>query len=73
MLTRRKGPAPDQPAGAFTQIMHPDTDGRQWVWDLADTEVDLPLAEAKDAPDVPDASGHPPREEEAAPPVRSTS
>ena len=50
VLTWRKGPAPDQPAGAFTQVTHVGADGVTRSWDLADTMVDLPLAEVTDAP-----------------------
>ena len=49
VLTWRKGPAPDQPAEAFTQVRHTDTNGVEHSWDLADTMVDLPLADTPGA------------------------
>ncbi len=53
VLTWRKGTAPDVPADAFTQVTHTTTDGTVHTWDLADTTVDLPLADAPGAPRFP--------------------
>src|SRR5659263_197956 len=44
-LTWRKGPIPDLPAAAFTPTTYSDEFGRDHAWDLADTLVDLPLAD----------------------------
>jgi transposase-like protein len=41
LLTWRKGPAPDLPAGQFTAITCTDDQGRQHAYDLADTTVAL--------------------------------
>src|SRR6516162_10144105 len=43
LLTWRKGPAPDIPAGTFTTITCADDRGRQHQYDLADTAVTLTI------------------------------
>jgi hypothetical protein len=43
MLTWRKGPAPDQPADAFTAVACTDDQGRAHACDLADTTVTLAI------------------------------
>jgi transposase len=45
LLTWRKGPAPDLPAGAFTTITCADDRGREHEYDLADTTVTLTISE----------------------------
>ncbi len=50
VLTWRKGPAPDLDADAFTRLTYTDTTGVERSWDLADTLVDLPLADTPGAP-----------------------
>jgi len=44
-LTWRKGPIPDLPETAFTTVSYTDEYGRDHEWELADTLVDLPLAD----------------------------
>jgi transposase len=43
LLTWRKGPAPDLPAGAFTTITCADDRGRAHAYDLADTTITLAI------------------------------
>ena len=43
LLTWRKGPAPDLPAGAFTTITCADDRGRAHSYDLADTTITLAI------------------------------
>jgi transposase len=45
LLTWRKGPAPDVPAGAFTTITCADDRGREHEYDLADTTITLTISE----------------------------
>jgi hypothetical protein len=45
LLTWRKGPAPDLPAGQFTTITCADDRGREHRYDLADTTVTLTISE----------------------------
>ena len=45
LLTWRKGPAPDVPAGEFTTITCTDDRGREHEYDLADTLVTLTIRE----------------------------
>ena len=45
LLTWRKGPAPDIPAGQFTAITCADDRGRQHRYDLADTMVTLTIGD----------------------------
>ena len=45
LLTWRKGPAPDLPAGTFTTISCADDRGREHSYDLADTTVTLTISE----------------------------
>jgi len=45
LLTWRKGPAPDLPAGQFTTITCADDRGREHAYDLADTTVELGIHE----------------------------
>jgi len=45
LLTWRKGPAPDLPAGEFTAIICTDDRGRAHEYDLADTTVELGISE----------------------------
>ena len=45
LLTWRKGPAPDLPAGAFTTITCADDRGREHEYDLADTTVTLRISD----------------------------
>ena len=45
LLTWRKGPAPDLPAAAFTQITCDDDRGRPHEYDLADTTAELAISE----------------------------
>ena len=45
LLTWRKGPAPDIPAGQFTTITCADDRGRQHRYDLADTMVTLTIGD----------------------------
>ncbi len=45
LLTWRKGPAPDLPAGAFTTITCADDRGREHAYDLADTTVELGISD----------------------------
>ena len=45
LLTWRKGPAPDIPAGQFTTITCADDRGREHRYDLADTTVTLTISE----------------------------
>ena len=47
LLTWRKGPAPDLPAGQFTTITCADDRGREHEYDLADTTITLAI---KDGP-----------------------
>ena len=74
LLTWRKGPAPDLPAGAFTTITCADDRGREHAYDLADTTVDA--GHQRRAAQGPDGhacgrspAASPPR---PAPPGRST-
>ncbi len=43
VLTWRKGPTPEIPAGAFTDLAFTDETGRQHAWRAADTTITLPL------------------------------
>lgn len=54
VLTWRKGPAPDVPAGQFAEHTRTDPDGRTRTLLLADTVVDLPLGrvDEHDRPEV---------------------
>jgi hypothetical protein len=45
LLTWRKGPAPDLPAGEFTAVTYADDRGREHRYDLADTTVTLTIGE----------------------------
>jgi Helix-turn-helix domain len=45
LLTWRKGPAPDLPAGQFTTITCADDRGRQHAYDLADTTITLAISD----------------------------
>ena len=45
LLTWRKGPAPDLPAGQFTTVTCTDDRGRAHQYELADTTVTLPISE----------------------------
>ena len=45
LLTWRKGPAPDLPAGTFTAITCADDRGREHRYDLADTAVTLTISD----------------------------
>jgi transposase len=45
LLTWRKGPAPDLPAGTFTTITCADDRGREHAYDLADTMVTLTISD----------------------------
>jgi hypothetical protein len=45
VLTWRKGPAPDLPAGAFTTVACADDRGRAHEYDLAGTTVTLAINE----------------------------
>jgi transposase len=45
LLTWRKGPAPDIPAGTFTTITCADDRGRQHKYDLADTTITLTISD----------------------------
>ncbi len=45
LLTWRKGPAPDLPAGAFTTITCADDRGREHEYDLAGTTITLTISE----------------------------
>ena len=45
VLTWRKGPAPDLPAGQFTTVACADDRGREHRYDLADTTVELGISE----------------------------
>ena len=45
LLTWRKGPAPDLPAGQFTTITCADDRGRQHAYDLADTTITLTISD----------------------------
>jgi lambda repressor-like predicted transcriptional regulator len=45
LLTWRKGPAPDLPAGEFTTVTCTDDRGRAHEYDLADTAVELGISE----------------------------
>jgi transposase-like protein len=45
LLTWRKGPAPDLPAGAFTTITCADDRGREHQYDLAGTTVELGISD----------------------------
>jgi hypothetical protein len=45
LLTWRKGPAPDVPAGKFTTITCADDRGREHAYDLADTTITLTISE----------------------------
>jgi len=45
LLTWRKGPASDVPAGEFTTITCADDRGREHAWDLADTTITLTIRE----------------------------
>src|SRR5258708_4306775 len=46
LLTWRKGPAPDLPAGQFTTITCADDRGREHQYDLADTTITLTINQA---------------------------
>jgi transposase-like protein len=45
LLTWRKGPAPDLPAGQFTTVACTDDRGRAHAWELADSTVELGISE----------------------------
>ena len=45
LLTWRKGPAPDLPAGVFTAVACTDDRGRAHEYDLADSAVELGISE----------------------------
>jgi hypothetical protein len=45
LLTWRKGPAPDVPAGAFTTVTCADDRGREHEYDLADTTITLRISD----------------------------
>ncbi len=45
LLTWRKGPAPDVPAGEFTTITCADDRGREHHYDLADTPITLTISD----------------------------
>jgi transposase len=45
LLTWRKGPGPDLPAGAFTTITCTDDRGREHEYDLADTTITLTISD----------------------------
>jgi transposase len=45
LLTWRKGPAPDLPAGEFATITCADDRGRAHAYDLADTAIELEISE----------------------------
>ncbi|HEV3287430.1 MAG TPA: helix-turn-helix domain-containing protein, partial [Streptosporangiaceae bacterium] len=45
LLTWRKGPAPDLPAGQFTTVTCTDDRGRAHEYELADTTVTLPISD----------------------------
>jgi transposase len=45
LLTWRKGPAPDLPAGEFTTVACTDDRGRAHEYDLADTTIELGISE----------------------------
>jgi transposase len=45
LLTWRKGPAPDLPAGQFTTVTCTDDQGRAHEYELADTTVTLPISD----------------------------
>jgi hypothetical protein len=45
LLTWRKGPAPDQPADAFTAVACTDDRGRAHQYDLADSTVELGISD----------------------------
>ncbi len=45
LLTWRKGPAPDLPAGQFTTITCADDRGREHQYDLADTTITLTISQ----------------------------
>ena len=45
VLTWRKGPAPDLPAGQFTTVTCTDDRGRAHEYELADTTVTLPISD----------------------------
>ena len=51
-LTWCKGPTPDIAESAFTECSHTDEQGRTHTWELADTEVELAIADGPRAGEV---------------------
>jgi hypothetical protein len=61
LLTYRKGPAPDLPAAAFTQLTCTDDRGRAHEYQLADHRGAGNRRRAAQGTDGEPAAGHPPR------------